>query len=190
MRSPHQKWHVSTILAALAIAFSLALVAGCSSKVVAPKDDLIQEKLDWLSSDSHFGQGDLDRGPLPDCPILFDTLLTEWVDIRGDRFSAEFGQEHIDFQLPGGAVYLPVRLSIHVMKYQAPFGAFWMLDCGPDGSRFAKPLQVTPNNAALSASVAVLFYFNPTSGQWEVQQIDPAKDHKLLIYHFSKYGIS
>jgi hypothetical protein len=35
----------------------------------------------------------------------------------------------------------------------------------------------------------VLFYYNPDTGQWEIQQAE-RQGSELLINHFSKYGIS
>jgi hypothetical protein len=188
-RLPLFTWNVSTLLFLVAISICVAIVSSCSSNAVSSGSNNQQDKLDWLNK--FFTEGGPDLGPtLGECPVLFDTVLTQWVDSRGEDFELKVGNEKISFSLPRYAVYWPVKLTIKVVKYQATFGNFWMLDCGPEGTRFAKPLEVAPNNAIVNSSVAVLFYYNPTSGQWEVQQIAPSSNPGLSIYHFSKYGIA
>lgn len=188
MRSPHRNWHVPTLLVLLAISVSLAFVAGCTSNAIAPDDNLIQSKLDWMNE--FFTPGGAQRGPgLGECPILFDTVLAKSVDRSGAQFKVVFGKEEIAFSLPKDALSSPSTLTIRATKYQAPFGSFWLLDCGPDGTVFAKSLEVKPNRDAINGNRSVLFYFNPDTAQWEVEQIASANSN-LLINHFSKYGIS
>ena len=80
-------------------------------------------------------------------------------------------QRKIDFKVPKGALYLWIKLTLHVTKYDAPFGSFWLLDCGPNGTVFAKPLEVNPNKEITDNNSSVLFYFNPDSGQWKSRRL-------------------
>jgi hypothetical protein len=186
----NSKWYVSILGVLFAISISLVFISGCSQNLVSSaKDDPNQQKLDWLNQ--VMGSGGAQLGPgLGECPVLFDTLVTRQVGSAKDRFIVKFGEEEIAFDLPKDALSNPVTLTVHATKYQAPFGSFWLLDCGPDGTVFAKPLEVNPSSQTSDNNVAVLFYYNPTAGQWEVEQIAATTDSQLLINHFSKYGIS
>jgi hypothetical protein len=101
------------------------------------------------------------------------------------------GKERIGISAPYQAVTVPTRLTIHVTKYSAPFGNYWVFDCGPEGQVFGNPLYLQPNQAALSNSTVVLFFYNPVTRQWEVQQtMSRSANTQIPIYHFSKYAIS
>jgi hypothetical protein len=183
------KRYVSILAVLFAISISLAFVAGCTSNAVAPNDSLIQSKLDWMNA--FFSPGGAQRGPgLGDCPVLFDTVVTKGVDGSGGNFRVVFGGEEIAFSLPEDALSSPATLAVHATKYQAPFGSFWLLDCGPNGTVFATPLAVTPNKEVTESNSPVLYYFNPATGLWEVEQITASSNSNLLINHFSMYGIS
>jgi hypothetical protein len=173
-----------------AISISLAFISGCSQNLVSPAtDDPNQPKLDWLNQS--MGPDGAQRGSTPfgDCVVLYDTLIVVWVDGEDEEFAVKFGEEKIDFKVPSDALHHRTQLTLQVTKYQAPFGSFWLLDCGPEGTVFAKPLEVKPNSKATKGGWSVLFYFNPTTGLWEVQDVEQS-GHELLIDHFSKYGIS
>lgn len=183
--------YVPGLLALLLISLSLVVVSGCTTNSIAPVSISTQDKLDWLNETM------IDDQPLRgsgynviDCPVLFDTTLVQEVTPYGSQFLMVNGAEEIGFSLPYMAVKSPITLTIRVTKYQAPFGKFWMLDCGPDGTKFKEPLYVQPNSHVTSTSSSVLFYFNPDSGLWEVQQVEAKASPQLAIEHFSKYGIS
>ncbi len=180
--------YVSILAVLFAISMSLVFVAGCTSNAVAPNGNSYQDRLDWLNK--VFAKGGPDLGPgLGECTVLYDTAMTEWVDSQGDDFKVVNGKEEIEFKLSNNAIASPLQLTIHATKYLAPFGSFWLLDCGPDGTVFAKPLEVKPNDETTKNSCSVLFYFNPATEEWEVEQAEPSGS-KLLINHFSKYGIA
>ena len=188
MRLPQFTWNVSTVLFLVAVSICLVIISGCSTNAVSPGNGQ-QQELEWLNK--FFTEGGPDLGPgLGECTVLFDTTLYQWVSSSGQKFSLVVGKEEIDFDLPRYAVSYPLKLTLHITKYQAPFGSFWMLDCGPEGTRFNKPLEVIPNKEVTTNNTAVLFYYNPTANQWEVQQVANSEDSELLIYHFSKYGIN
>ncbi|MCX6832435.1 MAG: hypothetical protein NT028_09960 [candidate division Zixibacteria bacterium] len=183
------KRYVSILAVLFAISISLAFVGGCTSNAVAPNDSLIQSKLDWMNE--FFSPNGAQQGPgLGECPVLFDTVVTEQVNSSKDEFKIVFGKEEIAFSLPKDALSSAATLAVHATKYQAPFGSFWLLDCGPNGTVFAKPLEVTPNQEVTESNSPVLYYFNPATGLWEVEQITASSNSNLLINHFSMYGIS
>jgi hypothetical protein len=191
-RSPRHNWHVPTLLVLLAISMSLAFVGGCTSNAIAPENGkLDQTKLEWLNE--FFNDGGASRGSGVDikgCPVLFDTTLSQTVNQWGAQIDMIHGVEKIGFSLPYMAVKNQVTLKIRVTKYQAPFGEFWLLDCGPNGQTFNFPLYVQPNQHIINSSTAALFYYNPSTLLWEVQATSRSSNPQLPIYHFSKYGIS
>jgi hypothetical protein len=190
-RLPRQNWFVTTLSVLLAIGLTLAVVGGCTSNAVAPGNSTNQDKLDWLNQT--FADGGASRGSgldINSLPVLFDTTLTNVVSPYGTQIDMVHGKEKIGFSLPYMAVKSSMTLTIRVKKYQAPFGEFWMLECGPEGTVFDYPLYVQPNSEVTSRSSSVLFYFNPTTQLWEVQQSARQANPQMPIYHFSKYGIS
>jgi hypothetical protein len=184
-------WIAAVMLTLVAIVAVLAVVTGCSPSTLAPLTFSNSEKLNWL--DMNFGDELAQRGSGIDinkCPILYDTTLSEVVSPYGSQIDMVHGMEKIGFSLPYMAVKTSITLTIRVTKYQAPFGEFWLLDCGPDGTVFDQPLYVQPNSAVTSNSSSVLFYYNPTNKKWEVEETASQPSPQMPIYHFSKYGIS
>jgi hypothetical protein len=190
-KSTFDIWLIPTLFVVIAVAVSL-VVGGCTSNAVAPENGrLDQTKLDWLNQ--FFNDGGASRGSgidIKGCPVLFDTTLSQTVCQWGAEMDMVHGAEKIAFSLPYMAVKSQVTLKIRVTKYQAPFGEFWLLDCGPNGQKFDFPLYCQPNQKVLNSSTAVLYYYNPATQLWEVQAKAPSSNPQLPIYHFSKYGIS
>jgi hypothetical protein len=191
-RLQHSKRNVLVFLSLLIISVSLTFIAGCSSNAVSSTgDNSNQNKLDWLNQ--FFTDGGANKGSgvdIKNCPVLFDTTLQQQVNQWGYQIDMVHGKEKIGFSLPYMAVRNTVTLRIRVTKYQAPFGEFWMLDCGPEGQVFNYPLYVQPNQEVLNSSTAVLYYYNPTTKLWEIQSTSRSSNPQMPIYHFSKYGIS
>jgi hypothetical protein len=68
---------------------------------------------------------------------------------------------------------------------------------GPDGLVFAKPAYIEFEASALGArngELLRLYYFNPQTGLWQVEQVAVVKDASVEIQfevgHFSRYAIS
>ncbi len=179
------------MLVVLVIALSLTFLGGCSTNGSGPVTDPNQSKLDWLNETIRDDNPELGPGiNITTCPVLYDTTLSATVDWRGYQLNMIHGVETIGFSLPWMAVIKSTTLTIRVRKLQAPFGEFWMLDCGPGGQVFNFPLYVQPNPQVTSKNKSVLFYFNPSTGLWEVQEVAKQSSPQIPIYHFSKYGIS
>jgi hypothetical protein len=185
-------WYFTTLLGLLVVSLSLAIIAGCSKSPVEPIDTSTQARLDWANE--YFG----DAGPsaassvnLNKCPVLYDTTIVQLVSPYGCQMNVVNGNEVIGISAPSEAVKVPTTLTIHVTKYQALFGNFWVFDCGPNGQVFGNPLYIQPNQAAVSNSVVVLMYLNPATGQWIVlQTASRSANTQFPVYHFSKYAIS
>ncbi len=193
-RTRHRPWYASVVLGLFVAALSLILVTGCSKNPVTSSKVDTQAKLDWLNQ--NFGEAGPSLAPgisLANCTILYDTTIVQVVNQYGYQMDVIHGGERLGFSLPYMAVSRSVTLTLHVTEYRAPFGKFWVLDCGPTGQKFTNPLYVQPNAAARNGSVVVLFYYDPSSKTWTVQEADqvpPGSNPQIPIYHFSMYAIS
>lgn len=181
-----KRFYFEGVLLLLLSGLSLLLVPGCSKNTVAVSGTgSIDEQLSYLNT--FFSPNGPKLVPLDSCPIVLDTVISNLTDNRGAVLNLRDGANIILFTIPEGALEKETFITIHAIKYKAPFGPFWLLDCGPDGTVFAKPLAVTPRGDI--GKTRVLFYFNEKSSLWEVEEI--AGDFgSLEIDHFSKYAIS
>ncbi|MFH2055324.1 MAG: hypothetical protein ABIJ61_05155 [bacterium] len=192
MKSAPHGWLLPAVLTLLTVSLTLGILGGCSSDATAPSSGVGEEQLAWLNQYFTDDQG-AQRGSgtnVDDCPVLFDTTLVQTVYQWGSQINLVHGEERIGFSVPYMAVSEPIELTIRVRKFQAPFGKFWLFDCGPEGTVFDHPLYIQPNDAARNGSVVVLFYYNPTTGRWEVSEATGNSNPQMPVYHFSKYGIS
>jgi hypothetical protein len=179
----------------LALLFSgLLLIPGCSKNTVAPTplpvvDGLSQQKVSWLNQNfaPSVPGGPLKGSPIDELPILKDTVLAAWVDHEGDELEFKDDNGKLIFKIQSNALKNYTRIVIHLTKYEASFGPFWILDCGPSGTVFAKPLQVKSEGDF--GKTKILYYFNEKTEEWEVDEI-AGESKPLEINHFSKYAIS
>jgi len=180
--------YVSILAVLFAISISLAFVGGCTSNAVAPStDNSILSTLDWLSSDITTGQAD--RSPKP--PEL-DKIVSGLIGSQGGVLQVKLdGSTPAIFKFPKGALKTETLITIHASVLQSPYGDFVVYECGPEGTVFDVPLEVSQPMPP-SKSAASLYYFNETTMQWEVQETSTVQHGaaKFHIYHFSKYGIS
>ncbi|NLI16820.1 MAG: hypothetical protein GX409_11100 [candidate division Zixibacteria bacterium] len=181
-----KRFYLAGVLLLLLSGLSLMLVPGCSKSTVAVSSAVpVDEQLAYLNT--YFSPSGPKLVPLDSCPVVIDTVISCLTDNRGAVFNLRNGASIILFKIPVGALDKETLITIHATKYKAPFGPFWLLDCGPEGTVFAKPLAVTPLGDI--GKTRVLFYFNEKSSLWEVEEI--AGDFgSLEIDHFSKYAIS
>lgn len=181
-----KRFYLAGVLLLLLSGLSLMLVPGCSKNTVAVSGaSSVDDQLAYLNT--FFNPNGPQLVPLDSCPIVLDTILVNPVDKAGAQITLRDGANLILFSIAPGALEKETLISIHATKYKAPFGPFWLLDCGPEGTVFAKPLEVTPRGDI--GKTRVLFYYNEKSSLWEVEEI--AGDFgSLEINHFSKYAIS
>ncbi len=167
---------------------SLAFVGGCTSNAVAPStDNPSLSTLDWLNSSPTTGQAD--RCPIP---FITDRIVSGLIGPKGGVLQVKLdGSIPAIFRFPQGALKTETLITIQATVLETPSGSLVVYDCGPDGTVFDVPLEVTQPEPP-GKSAANLFYFNETSMQWELQETSPVQHGcaKLHIYHFSKYGIS
>jgi hypothetical protein len=171
----------------------LLLVPGCSKNTVAPTasttDNPSQQKLSWLNQNfaPSVPGGPQKGAPLDSCPILKDTVLVGWIGIKGGSLELKDDNGKISFDIPAYALYRITFITIHVTKYSASFGPFYLLNCGPSGTAFAKPLEVMPTGSI--GKTRILYYYNEKLERWEIEEV-AGDNQPLEINHFSNYAIS
>jgi hypothetical protein len=186
-KSKHINQNVTTVLCLLALSLVMALVAGCSSNIVAPSTD--SSSLSQLNSQVVPGQNSPE-------PRTFTTELTAsgligskgGVIVVAPQGSATMPAQFI---FPQGALKTETMITIRASVLDTPSGRLVVYTCGPDGTVFDVPIQVVqPEQCGKTA--ASLYYFNEKTTQWELQETSPVKGGSAVfhIYHFSKYGIS
>jgi len=161
-----KRFYIAGILLLLLSGLSLMLVPGCSKNTVAVSGaGSVDEQLAYLNT--FFSPSGPKLVPLDSCPVILDTVISNLTNDKGAAFNLRDGANVILFTIPPGALEKETLITIHATKYKAPFGPFWLLDCGPEGTVFAKPLAVTPRGDI--GKTRVLFYFKEKSSVWVVE---------------------
>lgn len=178
--------YVSLIGLILATAFALFMFAGCSKNTAAP-DALTDDKKEFL-----------DETTLADEVYAGPRLLevtkgaaSKVVGVLGGTINVVVDGSTSTFKVPAGALLLPVNITLDVTKVETPLGAIHLYDCGPDGTKFKLPAELS-QPISTGQEYSFLYYFNEVTRQWELQEIVKVKDGvaTFKIKHFSKYGIS
>lgn len=168
--------YVSILAVLFAISISLALVSSCSQNAVAPIQDNPDQPA--LGGEGH--------GPITD--ITVSGLIGPDGGLLQVRLK---GSLPTVFRFPKGALKVSTLITIRVYRAQMGSDSLDAYDCGPDGTVFDVPVEVTVPMPSRQ-DTASLFYFNETSMQWELQESSHVNNGvvKFNLYHFSKYGIS
>jgi hypothetical protein len=187
MNQHYNRFYIAGVLLLLLSGLSLMLVPGCSKSTVAVSGtSAVDEQLAYLNT--YFSPNGPQLGePLDSLPVILDTVLTGQIGQSGGIFQLKDEMGDLHFRIPAKALEKEINITIHAIKYKASFGPFWLLDCGPEGTVFAKPLEVA--SVGNASKTRILFYFNEKSSQWEVEEI-AVDSGSLEINHFSKYAIS
>ncbi len=184
MRKSKRYTWISGLLIVLSIA--LLMFVGCSSNAVKYTDNTTDDKFEYFFDATQRDQNQAG-------PALFElteTVVSEVVGVVGGTVEVA-GETGADFIVPVGALLTPVEITLEVTKIQTPLGPIYVYDCGPDGTKFKVPAKLQQPITSGQA-YAFLYYFNESTGRWELQEIVKVKDGVATfnIKHFSKYGIS
>lgn len=185
-----KKLALSGIFVAL-ITAALIFTAGCSTNTVNPTAVEDQSKLDWLNTFLAPTNG-VQKTGLPWDLATVDTTISGKFDSKGGKLELKLGDDRVEFQIDKNSVDSPTEIVVRCVKFNAPFGPFWMFDCGPDGTVFNVPIHVKVDGD-FGREYTILFYFNEETQLWEYEQVltpGQVSDGEFDIYHFSKYGIS
>ncbi|MBD3170428.1 MAG: hypothetical protein GF307_13165 [candidate division Zixibacteria bacterium] len=104
------------------------------------------------------------------------------------------------FIVPGGATPNTGSITCSPSNFFTASGMVYIFDFGPDGLTFSASATLEIEMAALEDYNpndkpfvgAEIYYFNPSTGAWELQEVDTdIGDGKVEfnIDHFSRYGI-
>jgi hypothetical protein len=119
----------------------------------------------------------------------------------GGELNFETDNLNLDFIVRDGALSEKVRISVVATMFAYYQGGEVRTGIGfvfkPDGLVFLKPAEIRLKATLLHAEegdVLKLFWHNPETNRWEVQQkvkVDDSEvDLEFDIYHFSRYAIS
>jgi hypothetical protein len=175
-KSHHLNLNVTAVLCLLALSLVMTLVAGCSSNAVAPN-----------TNNSNITTGQTD----PDPRLDPDKTVSGLIGPRGGLLQVMLdGSTPTIFRFPKGALKVETLITIRAYRVQMRFGTMDAFDCGPDGTVFDVPIEVTYTTPP-GKTTANLLYYNEDSAQWELQELSLVSRGcvQFHIYHFSKYGI-
>jgi hypothetical protein len=122
-----------------------------------------------------------------------------WFSPRGSELDIDGNCMDVSFYVPKGALSERVRISMTatLFYYYSERNVLngVLLNFRPDGLIFSKPavLQLEANLLeAADGDVLTLYWYNPDTGLWEVEQKVKVDDEEVefRIYHFSRYAIS
>ncbi len=173
-------------VAALAVAL---MVPGCSNTPLAPtvgdnSRDAIQ-----------YGDAQL-QDPAAMAKLLGSLLSdTDSVLVGGDggAINLSLGGARSSLHVPNGALNASVSITALAWQFPTPWGTVTLYDFGPNGLAFTKAATLTLSTNLAKGTVLTLYWYNPSTGQWEVQAQSTVKNDgsvEFPIWHFSKYGIS
>jgi len=136
-------------------------------------------------------------------PVWWITSDASYADVGvdGATIYLNLGNGVSSFDIPNGAVcnnydgdgQCVVRITAKAAWFQTPYGNLALYDFGPDGLQFAKDCKLRVPTGFGFGKLISLYWFNPSTGQWEVQQSNKTDKQGFVqfnISHFSKYAIT
>ncbi|MFH1687994.1 MAG: hypothetical protein ABIE70_10820 [bacterium] len=196
--SASSKWFSLAGFAVLIGAVGLVFFTGCSDYPVAPTTDNHQAKMDWLASVTGTPGGAPDGvqlSPGNRVKPQIDVTVSEYILAnKGGKIKFKLDKDQFEFKVDKKSLTQDAEITIRAQKWDSPYGPIWTFDCSPEGLVFLdKPLELEVKGL-FSKEYSVLWYWNPDTGEWEVQQVLEGKfshdKREFEIWHFSKYGIS
>ena len=197
---------IKTGFAALALVFLAAIVISCSSE--APFAPVVYDQTSFKALNSVLNEFGTDP---------FSTLTDSDGNLaKSGRWEIVEDSDYADVGADGGVITLKlrgavstfeipkdavcahcdkdcvVRINAKALLFNTPFGPLVLYDFGPDGLVFDKDCKLKIE-AGFKDRVVDLFWFNPDTGVWELEQtvrVDKRGKAEFKIRHFSKYAIS
>ncbi|MBI3873405.1 MAG: hypothetical protein HY304_10065 [candidate division Zixibacteria bacterium] len=119
-----------------------------------------------------------------------DTVV-QLVSSSGGTIYLTTGKHASTLVIPKDALASAVLISAVAAEVMTPYGAVTLYDFGPDGLVFAKASRLTLQVDIPDGSPLSLYWWNPATGIWELQQTAKVAKGKVTfdILHFSQYGI-
>ena len=123
---------------------------------------------------------------------VVEETTTEVVGVLGGTVDVVVGSGQTKLQVPSGAVEEAVAIEMSVTQTEVRGRYVTEYEFGPHGLEFNKATTLSLQLPYANGTWVALRWFNPDSGQWELQARNQVRNGKVefSIYHFSKYGIS
>lgn len=185
--SRKSKQLISLVGLLLALSLSLAFLAGCSSNATAPEEQIPDDpNASWFEASAK--ADDLYSGPIIDLGLDAKSLS---VGISGGLLELTVDGLAVSINVPKGAVDGNVDITVDAKVVRTLLGSIYLFDFGPNGLIFNAPITVRQPMPS-GQLYAFLYYFNPDTKLWELQQAVKVINGyaSFNIFHFSKYGIS
>lgn len=180
---------------------AMGLFSGCGDQPLAPtgaSDDPVVVNNTGKGTDGTAINGgsvdpagvirDVVRGLL----IAVERSTSKIVGVLGGTLGVTLPSGEARFTIPPNALVRLVRIDMDVTQLKSQGRFFTCFDFGPDGLVFNQPSLLTLSLPYPEGTSVSLYWLNPATGQWEVQEVKTVRAGKVqfLIHHFSKYGIN
>jgi hypothetical protein len=143
--------------------------------------------------DSGTGQSGLAKGEgFIVCYLASDTDSAEIGD-DGGEINLCLDEETSKLVIPKDALEQEVYIKAKAAVFGTPFGLVRMYDFQPEGLQFQVPATLYLSTTLPLNAVIRLLYFNPLTGQWEIEQAASVDSNGVAVFqlnHFSKYAIT
>ena len=123
---------------------------------------------------------------------VVEETTTEVVGLLGGTVDVIVSTGETKLVVPSGAVDEAVAIEMSVTQTEVRGRYVTEYEFGPHGLEFNKATTLSLQLPYANGTCVALRWFNPDSGQWELQARNQVRNGKVefSIYHFSKYGIS
>lgn len=188
MRNPTRRL-LALALGLVTVVASVGLFAGCGDQALAPVDVADDPIVNEYSGKDHSAVfNDMSSGVI----IAVEASTSKLVGVLGSSLGLWLPSGGTRFSVPALALEEPTRIDMKVKQVKIDKHVCTLYDFGPDGLRFKRPSTLTLGLPYPDGTVVTLRWYNPETGNWEVQDSKPVRFGRVQfsINHFSKYGIS
>ncbi len=192
---------LALLVGLVTVVLSLGLFAGCGDQPLAPVSPNDNPIVVTNTGHDKDGKPVVDRG-VDQAGLLTDiasgTVVTvekttsKLVSVLGGTLETTLPSGATRFHVPVGGVDELVRIDMKVKQTKIDKKYCTMYEFGPKGLEFNRTSTLTLLLPYPEGTVVTLRWFNPGTGQWEVQDSKPVRFGRVQfgVWHFSKYGIS
>jgi len=172
----------------LALGVLLLFPTGCSRLLPTQPDAVVEDNVGVLPP--FFKPGDTD--------LLCQVDASKMIDSEGGVVLVKNRCMAFELVVPADALKSKVKITVQANFFECIEDGDvvngLVTDFGPDGLVFLKPASLILNGDLLQAAegeVLTLYWYNPESGLWEVEQEVTISNSQaeFSVYHFSRYAI-
>jgi hypothetical protein len=172
----------------LALGALLLFPTGCSRLLPTQPDAVVEDNVGVLPPFFKPGATDL----------LCEVEASKYFGVDGGVMEVKNKCMAFEFIVPAGALESKVKITVQANFYESIQAGDavngLVTDFGPNGLVFLKPASLILDGDLLKAAegeTLTLYWYNPESGLWEVEQEVKISNSKaeFSVYHFSRYAI-